>query len=162
MTIILACDVHIFWLVIQLWGWFLQRPRISSKEGVRGYRWWHSGECSWFTKRFNGVTAILIDGKKLDVANVGDLRAVLNSNGKAEQITVDHEPKKEKSLVESRGGFVLQKPGMSSFAFSFSKHLVLDSCECSDPRYLALYGRYYEHLRTTIMDNHEQKIQLAY
>ncbi|KAM7505767.1 hypothetical protein LguiB_004671 [Lonicera macranthoides] len=57
------------------------------------------------------VTEILIDGKKLVVANVGDSRAVLNRNGKAEQITVDHEPEKEKSLVESRGGFVLEKPG---------------------------------------------------
>ncbi|KAM7500482.1 hypothetical protein LguiA_024896 [Lonicera macranthoides] len=57
------------------------------------------------------VTEILIDGKKLVVANVGDSRAVLNRNGKAEQIKVDHEPEKEKSLVESRGGFVLEKPG---------------------------------------------------
>lgn len=57
------------------------------------------------------VTAILIDGEKLVVANVGDSRAVVCRNGEAKQISVDHDPLKEKELVESKGGFVSQKPG---------------------------------------------------
>lgn len=62
------------------------------------------------------VTAILVDGEKLIVANVGDSCAILCRNGKAKQITVDHEPEKEKQQVESRGGgFVSQKPGEQIF-----------------------------------------------
>ncbi|XP_021818156.1 probable protein phosphatase 2C 28 [Prunus avium] len=59
------------------------------------------------------VTTILINGEKLIVANVGDSRAVLCRDGVAKQITVDHNPEteKEKDLVESRGGFVLKRPG---------------------------------------------------
>ncbi|KAI8524542.1 hypothetical protein RHMOL_Rhmol13G0157500 [Rhododendron molle] len=57
------------------------------------------------------VTAILVDGEKLIVGNVGDSRAILCRNGEAKQITVDHEPLKEKQQVESRGGFVSQMPG---------------------------------------------------
>lgn len=57
------------------------------------------------------VTAILIDGQKLVVANVGDSRAVICKNGVAKQLSVDHEPSKEKRLIESRGGFVSNLPG---------------------------------------------------
>ncbi|CAN0911590.1 Probable protein phosphatase 2C 28 [Linum grandiflorum] len=57
------------------------------------------------------VTAILVDGKTLVVANVGDSRAVLCRNGVAKQISVDHEPEKERELVENRGGLVIQLPG---------------------------------------------------
>ncbi|KAK6133507.1 hypothetical protein DH2020_032753 [Rehmannia glutinosa] len=57
------------------------------------------------------VTAILIDREKLIVANVGDSRAVLCRSGTVKQITVDHEPLREKKLVESKGGFVSKKPG---------------------------------------------------
>ncbi|KAL5715431.1 protein-serine/threonine phosphatase [Ranunculus cassubicifolius] len=57
------------------------------------------------------VTAILINGKKLVVANVGDSRAVLCENGVAKQLSVDHEPSKERSNIESRGGFVTRMPG---------------------------------------------------
>lgn len=57
------------------------------------------------------VTAILVDRKKLIVANVGDSRAILYRNGAAKPITVDHEPQKEKDLVESRGGFVTKRLG---------------------------------------------------
>nr|GMD31348.1 probable protein phosphatase 2C 28 isoform X1 [Ipomoea batatas]GMD36281.1 probable protein phosphatase 2C 28 isoform X1 [Ipomoea batatas] len=58
------------------------------------------------------VTAILINQKKLVVANVGDSRAVLCWNGEVKQITVDHDPlkRKEKKMVESKGGFVSEKP----------------------------------------------------
>ncbi|CAN1230903.1 Probable protein phosphatase 2C 58 [Linum perenne] len=42
------------------------------------------------------VTAILINGEKLVVANVGDSRAVICKNGVAKQLSVDHEPSKEK------------------------------------------------------------------
>ncbi|KAI3926178.1 hypothetical protein MKW98_028314 [Papaver atlanticum] len=57
------------------------------------------------------VTAILIDRKKLVVANVGDSRAVICNDGVAKQITVDHEPLKEKDEIESRGGRVIKRPG---------------------------------------------------
>ncbi|KAJ7981499.1 Protein phosphatase 2C family protein [Quillaja saponaria] len=57
------------------------------------------------------VTAILINGQKLVVANVGDSRAVICENGKARQLSVDHEPSKEKRLIEGRGGFVSNIPG---------------------------------------------------
>lgn len=58
------------------------------------------------------VTAILINGQKLVVANVGDSRAVISKNGVAQQLSVDHEPSKEKRLIESRGGFVSNLPGI--------------------------------------------------
>lgn len=58
------------------------------------------------------VMAIVVDGKKLVVANVGDSRAILcRKSDHVKQITVDHEPDKEKDLVESKGGFVSKKPG---------------------------------------------------
>ncbi|KAI4333941.1 hypothetical protein L6164_018689 [Bauhinia variegata] len=57
------------------------------------------------------VTAILINGQKLVVGNVGDSRAVICKNGKAEQLSVDHEPSKEKRDIEKRGGFVSNIPG---------------------------------------------------
>ncbi|KAI7750390.1 hypothetical protein M8C21_013406, partial [Ambrosia artemisiifolia] len=57
------------------------------------------------------VTAILINCKKLVVANVGDSRAVICKNGVAKQLSVDHEPSKEKKLIENRGGFVSKMPG---------------------------------------------------
>lgn len=57
------------------------------------------------------VTAILKDGQKLIVANVGDSRAVICKNSVAVQLSVDHEPSKEKRMIESRGGFVSNLPG---------------------------------------------------
>ncbi|XP_024444305.2 probable protein phosphatase 2C 58 isoform X1 [Populus trichocarpa] len=57
------------------------------------------------------VTAILINGQKLVVANVGDSRAVMCKNGVAKQLSVDHEPSREKGMIESRGGFVSNIPG---------------------------------------------------
>ncbi|XAR68002.1 Phosphoprotein phosphatase [Bertholletia excelsa] len=57
------------------------------------------------------VTAILINGEKLVVANVGDSRAVICSKGVARQLSVDHEPSKEKKTIESKGGFVSNLPG---------------------------------------------------
>lgn len=66
------------------------------------------------------VTAILIDQKYLVVANVGNSRAVLIRRGKVKQITVDHEPEKEeeKDLVESKGGFVIKMPSITSLISS--------------------------------------------
>lgn len=58
------------------------------------------------------VTAILINGQKLIVANVGDSRAVICKNGKAKQLSVDHEPEREKKVIEDRGGFVSNFPGI--------------------------------------------------
>ncbi|XP_051132098.1 probable protein phosphatase 2C 44 [Andrographis paniculata] len=57
------------------------------------------------------VTAIVIDGKELWVANIGDSRAVICQNGTAEQLTVDHEPHSERRRIEKRGGFVTTLPG---------------------------------------------------
>lgn len=57
------------------------------------------------------VTAILIDGLKLVVANVGDSRAVICRNGLAKQLSVDHEPSKERHSIEKKGGFVSNIPG---------------------------------------------------
>ncbi|XVF02032.1 hypothetical protein REPUB_Repub04eG0141300 [Reevesia pubescens] len=57
------------------------------------------------------VTAILINGQKLVVGNIGDSRAVICKNGVAKQLSVDHEPSKEKRMIESRGGFVSNLPG---------------------------------------------------
>lgn len=61
------------------------------------------------------VTAILIDSKDLYVANVGDSRAVISKAGKAEQMSVDHEPgnEAEKGKIEEKGGFVSNMPGTS-------------------------------------------------
>nr|GEX60774.1 probable protein phosphatase 2C 39 [Tanacetum cinerariifolium] len=57
------------------------------------------------------VTAILINCKKLVVANVGDSRAVICKNGLAKQLSIDHEPSKERKVIEDRGGFVSTFPG---------------------------------------------------
>ncbi|XP_052208382.1 probable protein phosphatase 2C 58 isoform X4 [Diospyros lotus] len=57
------------------------------------------------------VTAILINGQKLVVANVGDSRAVICKDGVAKQLSVDHEPSKEKKVIESKGGFVSNLTG---------------------------------------------------
>ncbi|CAL5072475.1 unnamed protein product [Urochloa decumbens] len=58
------------------------------------------------------VTAILINGETLLVANVGDSRAVLrDAGGAARQLSVDHEPLRERAAIESRGGFVTEIHG---------------------------------------------------
>jgi protein phosphatase 1L len=57
------------------------------------------------------VTAILINGQKLVVANVGDSRAVISKNGVAKQLSIDHEPNMERDTIENKGGFVSNFPG---------------------------------------------------
>ncbi|MQL81919.1 hypothetical protein Taro_014385 [Colocasia esculenta] len=57
------------------------------------------------------VTAILINGQKLWIANVGDSRGVLAKGGQVMQMTVDHEPSAERGSIENRGGFVSNMPG---------------------------------------------------
>ncbi|KVI10473.1 Protein phosphatase 2C [Cynara cardunculus var. scolymus] len=57
------------------------------------------------------VTAILINCETLVVANVGDSRAVLCQDGVAKQLSVDHEPNKERKIIEEKGGFVTEFPG---------------------------------------------------
>lgn len=57
------------------------------------------------------VTAILINGQRLWVANLGDSRAVLSRGGQAIQMTVDHEPNTERGIIENKGGFVSNIPG---------------------------------------------------
>lgn len=57
------------------------------------------------------VTAILINGRKLWIANVGDSRAVLSRKGQAVQMSTDHEPNTERGSIENKGGFVSNMPG---------------------------------------------------
>ncbi|XP_052189638.1 probable protein phosphatase 2C 10 isoform X1 [Diospyros lotus] len=57
------------------------------------------------------VTAILIDGQRLVIANLGDSRAVLSRQGQAIQMTIDHEPNTERGIIENKGGFVSNMPG---------------------------------------------------
>ncbi|KAI7746711.1 hypothetical protein M8C21_001502 [Ambrosia artemisiifolia] len=57
------------------------------------------------------VTTILINCKKLVVANVGDSRAVVCRKGVAKQLSIDHEPSKERKHIEDRCGFVSMFPG---------------------------------------------------
>ncbi|KAL6554222.1 hypothetical protein OROMI_019895 [Orobanche minor] len=57
------------------------------------------------------VTAILINCHKLVVANVGDSRAVICKNGVAKQLSIDHEPEKERETIENKGGFITRFPG---------------------------------------------------
>ena len=57
------------------------------------------------------VTVILVNGETLVVANVGDSRAVVCEAGEARQLSVDHEPLRERDAIESRGGFVTQMHG---------------------------------------------------
>ncbi|EFJ32923.1 hypothetical protein SELMODRAFT_270517 [Selaginella moellendorffii] len=59
------------------------------------------------------VTAILIDGSRLLVANIGDSRAVLSRGGEALQLSVDHEPGQpaERDTIQNKGGFVVKLPG---------------------------------------------------
>lgn len=66
------------------------------------------------------VTAILINNKRLLVANVGDSRAVLSQDGVALQLSIDHEPgaPSEKVHIEDRGGFVSNMPGTLSIRYS--------------------------------------------
>ena len=59
------------------------------------------------------MTAILINGQILWVANVGDSRAVLSRRGQAIQMSVDHEPNTERGSIENKGGFVSNMPGAS-------------------------------------------------
>ncbi|KAK9159791.1 hypothetical protein Syun_006132 [Stephania yunnanensis] len=57
------------------------------------------------------VTVILINKETLVVGNVGDSRAVISKAGVAQQITVDHEPRSEQDVIESKGGHVSKMPG---------------------------------------------------
>ncbi|XP_074299779.1 putative protein phosphatase 2C 9 [Silene latifolia] len=56
------------------------------------------------------VTAIIFNGRKLWVANLGDSRAVLSKRGQALQMSVDHEPSTERGSIEDKGGFVSNLP----------------------------------------------------
>ncbi|RRT77266.1 hypothetical protein B296_00000033 [Ensete ventricosum] len=62
------------------------------------------------------VTAILINGRKLWIANIGDSRAVLAKGQQVLQLTVDHDPSTERRSIENRGGFISYEP---SFFVSF-------------------------------------------
>ncbi|XP_076933224.1 putative protein phosphatase 2C 10 [Bidens hawaiensis] len=57
------------------------------------------------------VTAVLINGQRLWVANLGDSRAVISKGGEAIQLSTDHEPSTERVSIEHKGGFVSNMPG---------------------------------------------------
>ncbi|KAM0905441.1 hypothetical protein ACQ4PT_017365 [Festuca glaucescens] len=59
------------------------------------------------------VTAIVVDGRDMWVANIGDSRAVVCERGTAIQVSVDHEPHTadERKRIEKQGGFVSTFPG---------------------------------------------------
>uniref|UniRef100_A0A804JFA7 protein-serine/threonine phosphatase n=1 Tax=Musa acuminata subsp. malaccensis TaxID=214687 RepID=A0A804JFA7_MUSAM len=61
------------------------------------------------------VTAILMNGRRLWIANIGDSRAVLAKGREVIQLTVDHEPSTERGSIENRGGFVSNMPASLSF-----------------------------------------------
>lgn len=105
------------------------------------------------------VTAILINCEKLVVANVGDSRAVICKKGVAKQLSIDHEPSKEKKIIESKGGFVSNLPGNLSLLLVFGDFrvysktndvLLLHNLMTCDLNYVRLgiypytYNRYYE------------------
>lgn len=80
------------------------------------------------------VTAILMNGRNLWVANVGDSRAVLSKRGQAIQMSVDHEPNTERNSIENKGGFVSNMPGSISSLFLFCSiggYMILFLFECS-------------------------------
>lgn len=89
---------------------FVERPVFSLKSIFKQL------DSTWYTQsqRHNwddGSTAIsaLIIGNTLFVANVGDSRAVLCSNGKAIPMSHDHKPSREdeKQRIESAGGRII-------------------------------------------------------
>ncbi|KAJ8444833.1 hypothetical protein Cgig2_008890 [Carnegiea gigantea] len=57
------------------------------------------------------VTAILIGSHTLIAGNVGDSRAMIRKNGEAKQLSVHHDLGKERKYIDSRGGFVPNRPG---------------------------------------------------
>lgn len=57
------------------------------------------------------VTAILINGCELWVANIGDSRSVLLKGGQVFQMSTDHDPNADRGSIENKGGFVSNMPG---------------------------------------------------
>lgn len=76
------------------------------------------------------VTVILLNGETLVVANVGDSHAVVCEDGRARQLSVDH----ERDAIESRGGFVTQMHGTENSTCRATYHGVhgprWSSCCC--------------------------------
>jgi protein phosphatase 1L len=60
------------------------------------------------------VTTILVDVKKLFVANIGDSRVVLCKSGTVIQLIIDHEPNIECQNIDKKGGFVTLLLGTST------------------------------------------------
>lgn len=59
---------------------------------------------------------------------MGDSRAVICRNGKASQLSVDHEPSVERKSIENRGGFVTNFPGkfeVKDFKLTQIKHCLI-------------------------------------
>ena len=79
------------------------------------------------------VTAIVVDGKDLWIANIGDSRAVVCDRGTANQLTVDHEPHttNERKRIEKQGGFVSTFPGKHLIAWLFHRCFIQSQCKLS-------------------------------
>ena len=87
---------------------FLQRGDAPSEAYVSAFRSLQSEMKPWCV--YVGCTACIasIESNILTVANIGDTRCVLCSDGKAERLSLDHKPNlpEETAFIQSKGGFV--------------------------------------------------------
>ncbi|GKA52749.1 probable protein phosphatase 2C 44, partial [Tanacetum coccineum] len=72
------------------------------------------------------VTTIVINGRDLWVANIGDSRAILYERGSANQLTVDHERLEERSRIEKQGRFVTKLPGDDDHWLESGNHFLIN------------------------------------
>lgn len=102
---------HLFSNILQEEGFWVDPNRSISKAYERTDQAILSHSPDLGRGGSTAVTAILINGQRLWIANVGDSRAVLSKGGHAIQMTTDHEPNTERGSIEHKGGFVSNLPG---------------------------------------------------
>ncbi|XP_048331374.2 probable protein phosphatase 2C 10 isoform X1 [Ziziphus jujuba] len=102
---------HLFANILKEDGFWVDPNRSISKAYERTDQAILSNSSALGRGGSTAVTAILINGQKLWVANVGDSRAVLSRGGQAIQMSIDHEPNTERGSIENKGGFVSNMPG---------------------------------------------------
>lgn len=94
-------------------GRFIEEPKTALKESIEKI----DKQVLENSSISGGSTALcaLIRGEKLYVANVGDSKAVLVSNGEVRDLTRQHRASNEdeKMLIESRGGVVIDRKNTS-------------------------------------------------
>jgi len=103
--------VSLFWLLQPV---FWDSPQDAIKNAYRSTNKYILENAKQLgTGGSTAVTAIVVDGKDMWIANVGDSRAVVCERGAANQLTVDHEPHttNERQRIEKQGGFVTTFPG---------------------------------------------------